>query len=707
MSNRPPINETSCQYAALRNGQPEHRNHPHKNEVDAILDRYASVWWSRSPFESSTWEPDRLSVDSISKDLLPGVATRLRYHSYIAPNGNGPWQQVQRVAAYPSFARLNYVKQLSTTNIGLNIGATHNRLAHLLGTLDICGALLQEACESADKSALPDPPEATATLLLALLHDAYHGPFGHSLDRIGDLVVSDEGDSRIDKAILAEEIDDAASREGDLWSIVESLAKWMVQERTSNWRLRISSRNNRLNPLHFADQIIEFLAQLIRPGTLAKVNPKKFWLRELIDSAIDADRLDYLMRDTEALHWRAQVRTEDVTAMIKGVRVLPGTVSLPLMEQPFRKVSSEVHRLHWDLARKSVVEDLLRLRSELYAKVYEAPEKRAFDEMLAHALVWILRKEVESNPERLTQVLQRVALITDDELFHFLYELGCKPSHMLAMTLVHDLAVGRAFTEVWRCGIPLELLQAGQKRMLELASLWHGEELSLRKEVADLKGVPVGATGKNSPPMVQLLPRLKNHLEISTDKDFQPMIYFLCALYGKSFKSREYLERILWDELFQSHSDPGLGQSLKDELFETKNRILWDCLQQSEHNDNLWMEMQHTPLIFLSIPWVPHSSQDLDLANWEQQEDIVFHLEGVRCEEEKDIARRIHQEMYPISVFLPATLVDSNVRRRVGDLMHKLIWSIAWFRPEEVINQNYEWWSDQKSPEYYGDWVIR
>jgi hypothetical protein len=65
----------------------------------------------------------------------------------IQPDGDGPWNHVRRLAALPLLARLNYVTQLSTTNIGLNIGATHNRLAHLIGTMDLAARILQVASQ--------------------------------------------------------------------------------------------------------------------------------------------------------------------------------------------------------------------------------------------------------------------------------------------------------------------------------------------------------------------------------------------------------------------------------------------------------------------------------------------------------------------------------------------------------------------------------
>jgi hypothetical protein len=135
---------------------------------------------------------------------------------------------------------------------------------------------------------------------------------------------------------------------------------------------------------------------------------------------------------------------------VRRVAVLPVNKEVVIMQKTvaLNKATVVAHRLHWDIKLKRVIDDLLSLRADLYMNVYEAPEKRVFDEMLAHALVWILREEAPPTSDRdehVAGVLQKVMQITDDELFHFLYEVGAKPKHSVSISLVRDVAIGRPF----------------------------------------------------------------------------------------------------------------------------------------------------------------------------------------------------------------------------------------------------------------------
>lgn len=182
--------------------------------AEIIRQRCAAVWLSDSPFGQELAADPRWTVSPLSETDLNSTR-RMRYHAFDLPEGRGPWNVVRKLALRPILQRLNYCKQLSTTNILFDIEATHNRLSHALGTIDICSTMLQAACKTADEEVLPSKPGAAAILLYAMVHDMYHGPFGHSFDIIGDLVVA-TGHARIDKDLLEEQIQLLGNRQGDL-----------------------------------------------------------------------------------------------------------------------------------------------------------------------------------------------------------------------------------------------------------------------------------------------------------------------------------------------------------------------------------------------------------------------------------------------------------------------------------------------------------
>ena len=153
------------------------------------------------------------------------------------------WALVQT----PEFQRLRRIRQLGLTNLVYQ-GAEHSRFAHSIGVMHLTGRILDQLAKSAEIT----PEERLATRVTALLHDTGHGPFSHVSEMV--LNVSHE-----------------------------------------DWTLRIiedpTTGVNRLLAAH-------------DPGLPARVAaifahtyPKRF-LGRVIAGQVDADRLDYLLRDS-------------------------------------------------------------------------------------------------------------------------------------------------------------------------------------------------------------------------------------------------------------------------------------------------------------------------------------------------------------------------------------------------------------------------
>jgi HD superfamily phosphohydrolase len=723
-----PAQMASCPYAGLRIETRDHASHPGADQPDvvAVLRRYAAVWESPSPFFETSWEPSPSAVQRVGSDTQAGTEIRFRYYSFFWPYGAGPWDSVRRAAALPFLSRLNHTKQLSTTHIGLNIDATHNRLAHLLGVVDLCAYLLQQVCRSPTLNrARPTRSDATATLLFALLHDAYHGPFGHSLDRIGDIILADNGHSRVDKALLEREVTRAEQEletkdddpKGVIWQIADSVARWSAGPGMLEWALETADQRDRVPKVpRYRRAAIETLRLLITPEKLASERPDKYWLRELVDGVLDSDRIDYLLRDTHALRWHTGVDKDEVDELIKGgLRVQPSPLELAVFEDEKLALKKfNVKRIWWDWEKRKVVEDLFALRAELYTEVYEAPEKRALDEMLSHALIWILKEEIRTNPHwgardlKLDKVLQQLTAITDDELFHFLYEIGTKPRHSLSMAIIHDLAVGRPFREAWRASIPFAELRSSQKRMRDLGGEWAAKEVGLRTSNFAYRTLM-----QSDPDARVLLPELRGVLAMGSDAalealqhDFYAILYYAEERCGRSFARREILEKLLWDRILSANGDAALAKKIERALLDACNKCAWSC--QSLATEDLLQRIRDTPLVFVSIPWVPpivaeddeEGVDDAGLVNWERQAEPLFYNRPPGSQA-IDVAFRSNQGYYPISVYLPQVLaVSEDVRKLVGRLMTSLLYSLAWYRPQEALKEGYPWWGVQ-APEYF------
>lgn len=146
------------------------------------------------------------------------------------------------VIEHPFFQRLRRIKQLGLTHL-VYPGALHTRFQHSLGAMYLMGRALSELRMKGQEIT---PEEASAARIAMLLHDIGHGPFSHALEH---------------------SIVDNVSH--------ESISKWFME---------------RLN--------LEFKGQLQMALDIFENRYHKHFLRHLVSSQFDMDRLDYLKRDS-------------------------------------------------------------------------------------------------------------------------------------------------------------------------------------------------------------------------------------------------------------------------------------------------------------------------------------------------------------------------------------------------------------------------
>jgi len=154
----------------------------------------------------------------------------------------------------PEFQRLRRVRQLGVSNITYP-GAEHTRFAHSLGVMCFAGRILDHLRSRyrnhVEITGLIDDHERTIKAA-ALLHDTGHGPFSHAIERAFRATASHERRT----ALI---ITDPVSKVNEVL------------------------RCHKINP----DQV-----RAVIDGTF----PVHF-LRDIVSSQLDADRMDYLLRD--------------------------------------------------------------------------------------------------------------------------------------------------------------------------------------------------------------------------------------------------------------------------------------------------------------------------------------------------------------------------------------------------------------------------
>jgi len=154
----------------------------------------------------------------------------------------------------PPFQRLRHIKQLGMGDF-IFPGAVHTRFNHCLGASYVAGQIAQ-------KIGLADE-ERQLVMIACLLHDIGHGPFSHAFEGIF-----------FDKSIRHED--------------------WTPYFLADFGNSQFFHEYNRVNPrYHLTEDKFRHIADMIMHKPIAKSV-----LADIVSSQLDADRLDYLRRDS-------------------------------------------------------------------------------------------------------------------------------------------------------------------------------------------------------------------------------------------------------------------------------------------------------------------------------------------------------------------------------------------------------------------------
>ncbi len=186
-----------------------------------------------------------------------------------------PWAQILLNTCY--MQRLKRVSTLGFSDLVFP-GAHHSRFEHSLGTYFIAKKIL--ASKPLKRKKLT-PDAKFCVKLAALLHDIGHGPFSHRCDNLAGKVFK----KLITDCNDLEHVSKGASIINDQRSCLNKILKrMMVKGCTLPCRSEVE-----------AQRILEGVAKMIR-GKPPDFGPPG--IEKLIDSQLDVDKLDYLVRDS-------------------------------------------------------------------------------------------------------------------------------------------------------------------------------------------------------------------------------------------------------------------------------------------------------------------------------------------------------------------------------------------------------------------------
>jgi HD superfamily phosphohydrolase len=233
-------------------------------------------------------------------------------HKYIYVQDQTIWDLINS----REFQRLRRIRQLGTSYLTFH-GAEHSRFSHSLGVYEITRKIISQF----ERNGYEDWPKEERLLCLcaALLHDLGHGPFSHSIEKT-------------------------------------------FSTNHEDWSVRIVLEDTEVNAI--LRRVDEDFPKKVA-GVINKTYHKKIVV-SLISSQMDADRMDYLLRD--AYFTGVHYGTFDLDRILRVVRPYQGHIVVK---------ESGMH----------AIEDYLMSRYQMYWQVYFHPVTRSAEILLTKILL--------------------------------------------------------------------------------------------------------------------------------------------------------------------------------------------------------------------------------------------------------------------------------------------------------------------------------
>ncbi|WP_163655096.1 HD domain-containing protein [Listeria sp. PSOL-1] len=229
-------------------------------------------------------------------------------HGYVRVKDQMIWDLIDT----KEFQRLRRIRQLGTTSLTFH-GAEHSRFNHSLGVYEIVRQVLDKNFAQEFKL---DKKERLIALCAALLHDLGHGPFSHAFEKVFG---TDHEDFTCEMITGKTEIRDVLARGGEDFPF--------------------------------------------KVAAIIKKNYPNQTLVKLISSQLDADRMDYLLRD--AYYTGVSYGNFDIERILRVIRPSPDD----------NGVIIKYSGMH-------AVEDYLMSRYQMYQQVYFHPVSRSGEVLL-------------------------------------------------------------------------------------------------------------------------------------------------------------------------------------------------------------------------------------------------------------------------------------------------------------------------------------
>ena len=264
------------------------------------------------------------------------------------------WER--EVINHPAFQRLRRIKQLALADF-VYPGATHTRFEHALGTMHVATRMYDAIVTRQRQYLMTERGYQQAGLdrdrrvvrFAALLHDIGHSPFSHSSEGLFPF----------------SQVDDRRYQHEDYSaSIIRTILKEILEGHPENANFDIK-----------ADDVADLIEGVTDPSRISQASGRRLLWRPIVSSQLDADRSDYLLRDS--LHAGVSYGRYDLDRILATVTLGLGNDDDPVIA---------VEEGGWHAA-----EGLIIARYMMFTQVYFHHVRQALDHHVEGVLAYLLR----------------------------------------------------------------------------------------------------------------------------------------------------------------------------------------------------------------------------------------------------------------------------------------------------------------------------
>lgn len=255
----------------------------------------------------------------------------------------------RRIIDTMPFQRLRNIRQLALTNL-VYPGAMHTRFEHSLGVMHLVGRAFENVISNTNNTMYQLPQEKIEWYkqilrLIALTHDLGHAPFSHASEKL--FINGLEHEDYTEKIIC----------ETEIASIIEEIGEKWAKKKGEDFRI---------TPKMICD---------IYSGRNPGANAEFIFLKSFMDSELDCDKMDYLLRD--GYYCGVKYGNFDLERLIESFTV-------------YRSEKDGMPRLAIKSGGIQVFEEFVLARYFMFIQVYFHKTRRYFDTMLLRALGKVL-----------------------------------------------------------------------------------------------------------------------------------------------------------------------------------------------------------------------------------------------------------------------------------------------------------------------------